>query len=243
MNSFGAYKDRKSPLYDNVNGEDIEQLFNIILNRSTGSEEYKRAVVASERTVAELISELRNCEELSEQIYRQVSHEKLRNNSPTRYPLSDPFYYRVPQDLKVSAEGVSNIIIVGSCLAEIWVSAIREFASVEIELYTSGTILPEAPKCGFDLYDFQLVQLPLRSLIPDLSFFKLKQDDPVGHRELYAHSVNTLRANLDRSMRWNKQYGLLTFVTSLITPQQNLVGRFMPRYDFRNPVYFNRETQ
>jgi len=39
-------------------------------------------------------------------------------------------------------------------------------------------------------------------------------------------------------MRWNKKHGLLTFVTSFILPQQNPMGRLLPRYDLRNLVYF-----
>ena len=39
-------------------------------------------------------------------------------------------------------------------------------------------------------------------------------------------------------MKWNREFGILTFVTSFIKPQQNFVGRLMPSNDLRNPVYF-----
>ena len=39
-------------------------------------------------------------------------------------------------------------------------------------------------------------------------------------------------------MRWNREHGLLTFVTNFVSPQQNPLGRLLPRYDLRNLVYF-----
>ena len=39
-------------------------------------------------------------------------------------------------------------------------------------------------------------------------------------------------------MRWNREHGLLTFVTNFLVPQQNPMGRLLPRYDLRNFVYF-----
>jgi hypothetical protein len=39
-------------------------------------------------------------------------------------------------------------------------------------------------------------------------------------------------------LEYNKQHGLLSFVTNFLVPQQHAGGRLLPRYDLRNPSYF-----
>ena len=43
---------------------------------------------------------------------------------------------------------------------------------------------------------------------------------------------------LRTAQRWNQQHGTLTFVCNFLVPQQNPMGRLLPRYDLRNFVYF-----
>lgn len=47
-----------------------------------------------------------------------------------------------------------------------------------------------------------------------------------------------MRIYLAESLRWNRESGILTFVSNFLLPQQNLMGRLFPRYDLRNTVYF-----
>jgi len=51
-------------------------------------------------------------------------------------------------------------------------------------------------------------------------------------------ACSKLRTSFAHAMRWNKEFSLLTFVMPFIVPQQNPVGRLMPRFDLRNPVHF-----
>ncbi len=39
-------------------------------------------------------------------------------------------------------------------------------------------------------------------------------------------------------MRWNVDHGLLTFLCNFLPPQQDPMGRLLPRYDLRNTIYF-----
>jgi hypothetical protein len=39
-------------------------------------------------------------------------------------------------------------------------------------------------------------------------------------------------------MRWDNAHGILTFVCNFLLPQQNPMGRLLPRYDLRNFVHF-----
>lgn len=153
--------------------------------------------------------------------------------------LLDPVFFRIPQDLAVTPTHIKRVLIVGSCLSEVWAAKMAVMKPpCKSDLYLSGTDLPENPAQPIGEYQFQIVQLPLRGLLPDASFARLGQADIVGHEKLFTHAVNGMRQRLDAAMRWNKRHGILTFVFPFITPQQNLVGRLMPRYDLRNPVYF-----
>jgi FkbH-like protein len=46
---------------------------------------------------------------------------------------------------------------------------------------------------------------------------------------------------LDAALAYNQQTGLLTLVSNFLVPQRNLLGRFLPRYELRNTVFFVEE--
>ena len=146
---------------------------------------------------------------------------------------------RVPQELSVTPAHPQRLLIVGSCLAGDWTRRMLGLPDpCQSDHYLIGRELPEQPDRPITEYDFQLVQLGLRFVLPDASIARLKQTDIAGHQKLFDHAVNATKAMLDDAMRWNRQYGILTFVFSFVTPMQNAVGRLMPRYDLRNPVHF-----
>ena len=152
---------------------------------------------------------------------------------------TDAETYRAPQDLVLEPSSPQRIIIVGSCLAEAWTHVLaRREKPCDVSLYFTGHPLPEAPEYPLADYDFQLVQLALRFVLPDGVYARLAQTDVAGHEALLAYSVSRVRTFIEYAMRWNRESGLLTFVMPLVVPQQNLMGRLLPRYDLRNPVFF-----
>ncbi len=153
--------------------------------------------------------------------------------------LIDAPSLRAPDDLALTPLHPRRVLIVGSCLADDWARRMKNLPQpCESDLYLIGRQLPEQPGRPITDYDFQLVQLGLRFVLPDAAFAQLKQSDIAGHEKLFAHAVGTMQAMLDDAMRWNRAHGILTFVFPFVTPVQNAVGRLMPRYDLRNPVYF-----
>lgn len=151
----------------------------------------------------------------------------------------EPRVLRVPDDLSVTPLVPRRVLIVGSCLSESYRNRMMALPQpCQSDLYQLGRELPERPARPIAEYDFQLVQLALRFILPDGSFARLGQSDSGAHERLFAHAVNGLRSFLEGAMRWNREYSLLTFVFPFITPVQNMVGRLMPRFDLRNPVYF-----
>ncbi|MBV9859807.1 MAG: HAD-IIIC family phosphatase [Alphaproteobacteria bacterium] len=211
---------------------DVEELFLAILKRPVNSEEYKKELVARRYTIRQLLYELRASEELRLGVRAEIeAWDKQR--------ALRSVFFRVPQDLVVEKTAVRRILIVGSCLSVEWENWIRSTDTpCQSDLYLVTSELPEKPAQPIDAYDFQVVQMPLRVGLPDGAFARLSQTDVAGHEKLFEHAVNVMRHMLQIAMRWNRQHGILTFVFPYLVPQQNLVGRLMPRYDLRNPVYF-----
>ncbi len=151
----------------------------------------------------------------------------------------DPKFMRAPDELAVTPSAVGRVLVVGSCLVESWVHRLPLMSPpCDSDIYLFGSNLPETPARPISDYDFQIVQLPLRFILPDLSFARLKQTDITGHETLFSHAANGMRRLLNAAMRWNREHGLLTFVFPFVVPQQNSIGRLNFRYDLRNPVYF-----
>jgi FkbH-like protein len=98
--------------------------------------------------------------------------------------------------------------------------------------------LPGSPPQAVREYDFQFVQIPLRSVLPEQLYFRASYADLAAWERIFDEARERLCQFLDGTMRWNAEHGLLTFVSNFMLPQQNLHGRLQPRYDLRNPVYF-----
>ncbi|MGD9805867.1 MAG: HAD-IIIC family phosphatase [Hyphomicrobiaceae bacterium] len=153
----------------------------------------------------------------------------------------DTISYLSPSDLVVAPTSLSRILAVGSCQLEGWPAVIeKEYSGcvVDFHLTNNAAELPLAPPVTPEKYDFQLVQIALRSVIPEGTYFRLEYTDAAAYERLYAESLERMRNALRAAMRWNEQFGILTFVFNLRVPQRNPLGRLLPRYDLRNMVYF-----
>ena len=154
----------------------------------------------------------------------------------TLYGRHNGDLYLTPTDLEISRVRPRRVLIVGSCLAEVWQSKID--CPCDFVMTNNLNELPTQPPHPISEYDLQLVQLPLRSLLPDDAFWHISFLDMEAFRQVFDAAVQRMRANLDMAMRWNRENGILTFVANFFVPQQNAMGRLAPRCDLRNPVYF-----
>lgn len=149
--------------------------------------------------------------------------------------------YRFPQELAVTSTPLRRVMIVGSCLVSAWPDIFKKAdhgCPCDFFLFNNATQLPANPPQPIEDYDFQIVQIPLRSLLPDYTYFQLTRTDIRGYEALLADAKARLSQFLAAAMRWNSEHGLLTFVSNYLVPQQNPMGRLLPRYDLRNFVYF-----
>ena len=213
-----------------VTADDIEALFRILLRRPVNNEDYKRDLVAKKRSIRDMISAIRGSAEL---------RSRMREEYLSHLGALGGLAFRVPQELAVTPITINRVLIVGSCLSELWARRLAEMQPpCPSDFYFVTDALPAAPIRPISSYDFQIVQPPLRAVLPDAAFARLAQTDLAGHERLFDHAVNAMRNLLETGMRWNRESGILTFVFPFLVPQQNPVGRLMPRYDLRNPVYF-----
>jgi HAD superfamily phosphatase (TIGR01681 family) len=130
---------------------------------------------------------------------------------------------------------------VGSCLLSGWPAIIqgsKPGCPCDFYQINNAAELPPSPPHPADEYDFQLVQVPLRTVLPEAAYFRLSYADVAAYETLFAESVERLRQSLTAMMRWNIEHGMLTFVFNFRTPQQNPMGRLLPRCDLRNLMYF-----
>jgi FkbH-like protein len=150
-------------------------------------------------------------------------------------------FYRIPNDLQVAETELNRILVIGSCLIAGLPDTIRRMHSkcdVDYILFNNVLELPKQPPAPIACYDFQVVQLPLRTVVPDSAYFRLPFDHEGDYATLLENSQERLGMSLSSILRYAREEGIPTFVSNFLVPQQNPFGRLQPRYELRNPVYF-----
>ncbi|MBO1325977.1 HAD-IIIC family phosphatase [Acetobacter sp. TBRC 12305] len=149
---------------------------------------------------------------------RDAPHE-----NPHHSGLSDPAYL-FPSDLEVTPTIPSRVLMIGSCLTALYVEQFRTRhpeTSFDYIPYNFVSILPEAPPCPAQDYDFQYIQIPLRSVLTDRVVQGMRFNDPEFARTIVDDACDVIDVMLDAAMRYNRQHGLLSFVSGFIVPQRS----------------------
>ena len=164
---------------------------------------------------------------------------RLKEVSQALYLQHNGSRYRTPIDLQVTPDAPARFLVVGACLAQ----AFPDVATMMNPGYKGDFILlnnfdafPELPPEQVEQYDFQIVHLPLRTILGS-AYFRLP-DDPARHEEFLRQTQDYLARYLAGVVKLNTGRKLLTFVLGFMVPQQNPLGRFQPRYDLRNVMHF-----
>jgi len=147
--------------------------------------------------------------------------------------------YRTPTDLQVTPTPPARFLVIGGCLAQ----AIPEVAPLidkqikgDFLLHNNFDALPELSDAQASQYDFQVIHIPLRSILGS-AYFHLP-DDGSQHENFLHQTQDHLSRYLSNCLKLNVERKLLTFVLGFLVPQQNPLGRFEPRYDLKNVVHF-----
>jgi FkbH-like protein len=151
-----------------------------------------------------------------------------------RAPLSTADYL-FPKDLQVTPTNLNRVLLVGSCLTELYHKEFsKRFPVVKFDriLFNFAGDMPEAPPSPVAEYDFQYVQIPLRSVVSDRIMSATRFNEPGFAEEILADGLNVIDVMLASAMTYNQAHGLLTFVCNFFVPQMSaapsLRGRHKP---------------
>lgn len=148
---------------------------------------------------------------------------------------------RAPTNLRVTDRVANRVLLVGSCVSLLLDGLLRDehgLSTKTIHIHAMCDFDPTHYKDGFD---FQVVAIPVDSILPrHIAFFADFNDEAAAHARFEQSVVEMLRL-LDQAMQINTAFGLTSFVCNLFVPQQNHQGRLLPRYSLLNPVFYFEE--
>lgn len=221
--------------------KDIEQIFQLVLGRPPDSSAYVRGTAHRGLTVGGYVRELLETAEFQRSL---LSRRDAWN--PDR--ILDDARYRVPANLSRPSAGRTKVLLIGSCLTEAWPKMLHESAAgwgidlaVDHVPFNNASTLPPMSAAAAAGFDFAMIQIPIRSVLPEGIFFGLRADDQAGHAAVFREACERLRLNLDQALAYNRVHGLRCYVMNFLVPQQNLTGRMMPRYALGNLVHLVEE--
>ena len=171
---------------------------------------------------------------------RTVEFEpRAREVDPVLFAQHNGSRYRTPVDLQVTRDQGPRFLVVGGCLAQPFpgvAEAINKTSKGDFILLNNFNSLPDIPAELAAQYEFQIIHIPLRSIMGS-AYFTLP-DDAARHEQFLQQTQDCLGRYLASAIKLNADRKLLTFVLGFIVPQQNQLGRFQPRYDLQNVMYF-----
>jgi len=132
-----------------------------------------------------------------------------------------------PRGLSVSPSGIERVLVVGSCLGEVFCSALSALQvgpKFEFVQFNNVSDLPGAPPSPVEGYDFQYVQIPLRSVLTDQIVRFADFSNPTVHEAMVDGAFQRCRLLLEAGLKYNREYGLLTVVSNFISPQVPVVS-------------------
>lgn len=144
-------------------------------------------------------------------------------DQPASTGLSDAEFL-FPSDLEITPVKIEKVLLVGSCLTSLYheqLQARHPETQFDYIPYNFVSVLPPTPPSPLAEYSFQYIQIPLRSILSDRIVWGFRFSDPGFTDTILQDAYNTLDAMLAATMAYNKQHGLLTFVSNFIVPQMS----------------------
>jgi FkbH-like protein len=165
--------------------------------------------------------------------------DRLKEALKAEFPRHNASRYLCPEILQSSSELPRRILFVGACMLEAMNYHRKNPENIPGEFILSNQASEQAelPR-PLSNYDLQLSQIPLRTVMPELGLWRLSYEDIAGYEQFLEECKDRLRKFVHAHLINNRRSGLLTFFMNFFVPQQNPMGRLLPRYDIRNPCYF-----
>ena len=214
-----------------LTADDVERLFGLFLGRSVDHDGFKADKVASGQTVEGLVSELLHSLEFNMRVVPAVPE------------IFDGGAFRIPGHLRHTPILPRRVLLIGSCALDPFYDQIvsREPATEFTRIvFNNGSVLPPVTDEEARRTDFQLVQLPIRAVMPEHMYL----NDGISEESAkcwFDLSKKLLRMNLDAATAYARDHGVQTFLMNFLTPQQNPLGRLQNPYSYRNSVFYVSE--
>jgi FkbH-like protein len=141
--------------------------------------------------------------------------------SEYRPPLSAADFL-FPGDLRVTPTRLQRILLIGSCLTSQYLEKLTQHCPgvvLDRILFNFANDLPAAPPAPVASYDFQYVQIPLRSVIGDRIVWAPRFNEPGFAEAVLRDGFNVIDVMLSGALRYNRSHGLLTLVSNFMVPQ------------------------
>ena len=178
-------------------------------------------------------------------IEQSANSQQLDANSTA--PLSAPptthsqdHMYRTPDGLHATDLPPMRALFIGACHTSVYPMYLPlRFRDVRADhiLHSFGP-LPEEPPRPLENYSFQVIMMSFRAMMSDAYFMRTDMSSEQDHIRHFEYVCELISMTLQQAMSYRERKHLPTLVSNYAAPQQNNFGRLMPRYDFRNPVYF-----
>lgn len=131
--------------------------------------------------------------------------------------------FMFPEDLAVTKTDLNNILIVGSCLSEALgknFKKINPSLNVDFVLFNNASNLPTPPR-SLSEYDFQLIQVPLRSVLTDAIIHPVDFFRNIDIDDYIQQCLQRLVLLYESAIVYSSHSNILTIVTNFIVPQSS----------------------
>lgn len=150
---------------------------------------------------------------------------KVQETAPQATPSGIPdAKYLFPADLEVSPTPIKKVLLVGSSLAALYLEQFQQRypdTAFDYIPYEFVSILPPTPRAPINEYDFYYIQIPLRSVLTDRIIWGFRFNEAGFANTILQDAFTLIDTMLDAAMLYNKQHGLLAFVSNFIVPQMS----------------------
>jgi len=207
---------------------DVERLFQTLLGRPVGHDAFKAEKVASGQTIEGLMAELLNSLEFNLRFLPDTSES------------FDGGTFRIPDQLRHSVQKPQRVLLIGSCAFDPFHDhvVVREPGTVFSKItFNNGSTLPPITAADAQGIDFQLVQLPIRAVMPEHMYLNDGMSE-ASAKSWFDLSRQMTLMNLEAALAYARDHGVQTFVMNFLTPQQNPLGRLQDPYSYRNPIFY-----
>ncbi|MDZ5645624.1 HAD-IIIC family phosphatase [Nitrospirillum sp. BR 11828] len=152
--------------------------------------------------------------------------------------ITNSHKFFAPTDLTLNAGPFKKVLLVGSCTVSFSAHHFKEIYGIETTFIHVGLIENSRTDISGGDFDFQLSSIPMDHIMHLNSYLGQPPFDKEDAERRFQESLASMFRLLEALLRFNQEFGLLTIVSNFLVPQQNPLGRLMPRNDLRNPVYY-----